>query len=281
MKKKPPRRKDRPENGTIIGPILEITDGEGNLTPTANLDILAVLTYPRDAHKREEFMATLIADAGVAAEAEAEEIGNPEVMVCASLLSEIWLQQYGGRAALVRAPGIDAFYKQVPENAWSGSLAGEVLLRLVQMDMAGLPAKVREAVAAVERRLRKIHRLKGDESGPQSERSIFEAWKRYKPAAHLWAAALTINQTENENQFLPFFTPGEERVFDNPYFWGTAECLRWAATRICVDRKAKPVLDPLEMWQLSLDFQIPSDLIIKLSPPEDNEPVICLARKGS
>jgi hypothetical protein len=185
MKKKPPRRKDRPENGTIIGPILEITDGEGNLTPTANFDILAVMTYPHDANKREEFMATLIADAGVAAEAEAEEIGNPEVMVCASLLSEIWLQQYGGRAALVRAPGIDAFYKQVPKNAWQGSLVGEVLLRLVQMETMDLPVRVMEAVTAVERRLRKIHSQKGDGSGPQSERSFFDAWRRYKPVAHL------------------------------------------------------------------------------------------------
>ncbi|MGE0827431.1 MAG: hypothetical protein AB7G75_31670 [Candidatus Binatia bacterium] len=264
-------------------PVLEITDGKGNLTWRSRMHVLAVMVYPQDPEKQDELAVTHLSGAIRETAAIVAEIGDLDAEIDFHLRAGELIASYGGLEALERAPGVTALDKQIEEAGWRGYLAARVLLRIFQMYLQDEPVNVDAAAQEVAGWLRKTCNLKGV-GGPQSRTTILKAWGEFQPAVHLWAAYLTVDQTEDEDSCLSFIQRGlsPQNIL---YCLGTAHYFREFAMRIVGERgrKAKrPILDPLTTWCLPQDCPIPLDFDLQLLPTEDETaPLVFVARRNS
>jgi integrase len=246
------------EHGGFI-PI--ITSSDGNLTRRNLLYLLIIMIGVLDVDKHNELLVTDMARSIMDMEAKVLESGDPDREASFKKVSEERLASSGSSPAFLKAMGIDAFDerfdKRFDVNLWRGRLAGLVLQMLVHASLRKEQVKVDKAVAAVD----KLVRDYAPQRGKHGKSFLYEVCAEFKPVVHLWAASITIDQTQNEAQLLPFLGP-ESPGPNVPYFLGVAEWFRQTAIGLTVGlgRMTKPVLDPLNTWRFSRDFRSPSDL---------------------
>ncbi len=239
------------------GPALEITDGHGGLTPFACLHLSAVMVYPRDrdVDARNEFLATMKAEIGAELQRKTHDA------VCRALLAiqtGKWIDQHGGVATLARAPGPFAINDRVVDSKWPGSLAGCVLLKVVQLAQVRPPASINRAVVIIERALKNAGTTR-EGNGAKSGRRIRQAWERYRPATPLWAAFLAWHAAPRRERpgYAPdFFAPFQ--LENLPTFLAIAEVYRRLGIKLYAHGRTEPILDPAETWQPPPDLQLPN-----------------------
>jgi hypothetical protein len=90
-----------------------------------------------------------------------------------------------------------------------------------------------------------------------SERTLKEAWKKYTPVAHLWAAANSVASEEFRASGLE---PAKLRMF-----LAYAEYLRRRGEAWTHPHGREPLLDPNETWKVPPDFALPK-VSIKVGP---------------
>jgi hypothetical protein len=217
-------------------PVLEITDGNGNLLPDATNRVLATMFHPADARQREHTIETFNLREDLCAidslPEEPVQLSEKSAIVTGSAIGELASETYGVHVAgdlllLILSAAI-----QSPKDA---SLARAV--RVWGTDQARGRTIDGKAVAA-------------------SERSILAAWSRFKPVAHLCAAFIL--------DFDPQAVERTTLLQDLPRFLAIAESYRSLGEKHHppAGRKgSKPLtrattLDPLKSWRVPADLKL-------------------------
>ena len=216
------------------GPVLDITDGNGTLLPDAAARTLFAMTYPDNPIEREEHL-TAIADASLSGATKGLDV--EEV-----LQKRPFLQTLADRAA---------------KSGLGGSVAGDMLLFLLNAaERDPKNASVLKALHIIKADYKDGHDHAGQPL-PSGRSTLMEAWSKFKPVAHLWAAfrlwqgdlkqdpsfALLLENADNGENFLNFLS--------------VAEALREKAERFVAQGQKGPILSPDETWRA------PSDLTLK------------------
>src|SRR5262245_34043711 len=84
----------------LVGPVLSITDGQGNLLPDAFLILWVVMLYPEDASAREDFLITMKTGTVAQLSRARKAKGDADSESKASTLLSSWLTPHGGLEAL-------------------------------------------------------------------------------------------------------------------------------------------------------------------------------------
>jgi hypothetical protein len=149
-------------------PILELTDGNGNGLVIGPLKVLATMLHPESEDRRKMWMASVMLE--VAAQRKVEPPNTPMEIL----------------DMIHRSSGPRSIKRTAVLNFNCGRLAGEVLLSVLSSaEYEPRHATVRKALALVGR-----HIVRNWPAGsPASPSSLKAIWKKFKPVAHLWAAA--------------------------------------------------------------------------------------------
>ena len=148
-------------------PELDILGEDGELNEMSWLIMWAVMSHAHELDRANELIHSLLGDAIHQALPEGEPVSlNRQILD--------WIRN---------APHHDEIMSSLVEAAnWKGPTAGNILLLVLSLAThAPRLASVNNAVAVVER----WNMRKGK---PASRKSIVDAWSRFKPVAHLWAA---------------------------------------------------------------------------------------------
>lgn len=236
----------------------ELPIGRQAAKPTdEDLAVGAVMAFPRDGAERLRALARFheFVIGGLyerAAKGQSEKL-PPEL--AGQMLGSVYgkaLEPYGGLATLLGAPSGDAMYKKAMRSLWPGSIAGDLLLYLLQMRAAGIPASVNKAIAIELVLLEEMSKEPLDWYGGKTERYVREEWERFKPACHLWAAFRT---GIIERRKVALWSPGAGNL---PEFLGLAEAILSAASTLQSRSRSEPLLSAAEMWRVPPDYPLPT-----------------------
>ena len=210
----------KPQAHTML---LDLRDRSGcGLNPLARVLVYAVMLHPRDQRARNRVLATATAK-HLTAKKEAKAMAEAH-------------------------------------SAARAGLAGDILLRLVLLDEAGLAARLNAASFLIGTTWPddwqtdpELPRLRGLKTGRQRERHL-KAWHQYRPAAHLWAAFL-LSQIRTPER--PVFSDQESHFLE---FLHTADWFAVRGSKILLYdqqwRRRLPAMKKSKVWRFNLPQHI-------------------------
>lgn len=214
-------------------PTIEVTQVDGK-QPFLALELQCAMLFPHDFAARSSARATLVLNRLSA--------GPRETVTASAALVQLALQ---GR-------GLEALKKQMQDLTIQGTIAGEMLLDLLEMRKAG----DRPTVAASGERQRLAllrYETFGGERKSYSERSIKAAWVRFRPVAHFWAASrLALGQLG------PELWPAYMEASPKEVIAVAMDLLARASTLVSANSNGpEPLFDLTEAWAPPPDLELP------------------------
>lgn len=261
-------------------PVFEPRNELGQLDEWSVSRLLAVMAHPSDESERQRYLARLAEHIHASVEeASRQEVSEelrqyPEgakilVTATAEHLGKT-LTRLGGFAALAGAPGYRELNERLLNSFWPGSVTGDMLTDILQLDAHGHGGSVRKAVVLAQDFLSTATTLSGEASRGASKRFVQESWSRFKSVAHFWAAyrvwffkslPYDDNESNPSSPLCPF------RVESLPGFLAvTAEFLR-LGTEHYAHGQRNPTLNPAHSWTLPSDLPLP-DAAVTFPEPE-------------
>lgn len=134
--------------------------------------------------------------------------------------------------------------------AIQGSIAGEMLLTLVELAASGKEASVYKAITYGSHYFREARDSLGEEIS-HSKTSLRRAWSGFKTVAHLWAAFQIHVNSPSENLSMP--------INPNSYLLqlSLANELGKLAQKLSSKNAAKPIFSSNELWTLPSSVELP------------------------
>lgn len=165
--------------------------------------------------------------------------------------------------ALASVEPIENLQEQLGHSGFRGAVVGDLLNFLLNCaECAPEHASVNKAIFVVMADLTGT-RLR-DGSRPTAGRSILhEAWREFKPVAHLWAA---FRLWQEEFQQTPEFDPRTPTGLRG--FLALAKELHARAVNIRARGRTKAILDPSETWRVPATLLLPA-ITLQLPPLPD------------
>jgi hypothetical protein len=235
-------------------PILTLAPWELE-TGWAACRVFATMVHPENERWRQELLAIF----GVQCLADLEDAG--ETAAVEFYTQHIFNPTVGVRV-LRHAPPQEGVFARVAKAGYGGGVAGDILLFMIQMQMAGYLPSVEKAVFLMKTRLAEGQTPAG-KTLPASRKEILKAWVGYKSVAHFWAAF----NLEFTIKFDGLYTPGglesQETPHERPHicllstelpvflnFLTVLECLGlWGSVQSpSHQRTPTPWLDPTTTW---------------------------------
>jgi hypothetical protein len=168
----------------IMPPILEITDGRGNLIPMASHVVLATMFYPDDNDKRQHYLETM----------------HAKVLLEAGVPLSKMRKNFAARLA-------EEFESSADSAAGSGygvTVAGDLLLFIINASPHSPKDASLERAVRVWSEDQALGKTVDGHSVAASRRSIISAWSKFKPVAHLCAAwRLSQHEAPTSNPAVP------------------------------------------------------------------------------
>lgn len=239
------------------GPVLDITDGCGQLTAFAQEEIMALMAFPKEERSQNQFLAAVKAQAftkvGKAIKAivalpipdDTKSFAKRSSKMLESLCEE-YLAPHGGMSAVIEAPPLSSSWGIfTKKKILNGLFAGALLYKVVSLAQAGGPASISKSVFILSKR--------------RSARALRKAWVEYKSIAHLWAASYVWWDPMSEESREEFFPQDLENLLK---FLAIAEIFRRAGLTTFSHGQSGPILDPLTTWQLPTDLSLPDATVI-------------------
>jgi hypothetical protein len=157
-------------------PTLDIADEEGNLRQLAPVIVASVMFSPSNAELRDQIIATGFTDTAI-------KVDVPIPPEIASVTH--------------RGPGTGRIEHKAGLLGYEGWLAGQLLLFILRCATHQPEhASVRKGVRVIARALVREEKAQRRPFA-SSESKILEAWKRFKPVSHLWAALHILGKSED------------------------------------------------------------------------------------
>jgi hypothetical protein len=225
-------------NPLKLVPVLEISDGHGELAPDAIFRVIATMCHPDDSEQRQRTFETLDLKARY-------DAVDPVSEHLVRLIQEVSVQAESAMLGL-------------GESGYGISVAGNLLLLVLSAaTYSPRDASLARAIRAWCRD-QALGRTVGGHYVPASERNVRGVWKRFKPVAHL-CAALHVNfdprdveKTTLLNDLPSFLAIAENyRVFGENHHPPGGRTGNKPLTRTTT-------LDPLETWHLPTDLKLPT-----------------------
>src|SRR5579863_170289 len=152
-------------------PVIQLTDGRGNVTALGPLKLWATMLHPDSEGQRKEWLASVALDKALeVADQQKFEFPNTPVQVL---------------SLVHRSPDPESIERLAGLNSNYGRLAGDVLWCVLSF------AKYDPRYATLRRSLDLIAQnivRRGDKGFPASLSSLKVIWTRFKSVAHLWAS---------------------------------------------------------------------------------------------
>ena len=245
-------------------PVLEISDGHGNLAPLAHEKVLAAMVHPQDIDCYAQYLAWSIVNAF----AKEPKDGQPAGV--ARIPREVL-------AAVLLSPSFKDVSELAKREIESAHIVGEMLeiilsCRYHHPEYPPSISKARDVMSAL-RRTRA--RADADPSVSHSVSFLKEQWRKFKPVAHLWAAH---NLIESQKLREAIWGLEDERAL--LLFLGVAERLRRQAEEIVPHGRSEPILIPAEMWTVPTDLNIPIPGPIEPAPLPDDVLALLRSRRA-
>jgi len=231
-------------------PVLEITDGNGQLLWDAPFRLLATMLHPEDPEKRRQYFEVLLASAVL--EARSEDVPR-ELIVQAS-----------NRMRLA-----DAILKRAHASAYGAAVTGDLLLTVITAALySPRDASLERAIRAWgEDQVRGKTGTGGRVAASPS--AIKAAWSRFKSVAHLCAA---FRLSTDLGEASPIVPVDKDRL---PNFLATSEALRILGEehhppsgRTGSKPAYDSTLDPQLTWQVPSDLVLPT-ITLSIPPPTE------------
>jgi hypothetical protein len=189
-------------------PILEISDGEGNLLPMATLSIASRMLFPNDDFKCRHLEVMSIAQ--VCGNLARNLFHNQVVLRNTRYLRSMGIekpytaikeishkaytdtvlesfQPYGGILSILDLALSEPITARETDARWkNGFVAGLLITMFTHLHAANRQASMNKAVFLVEKTLESPDNA--DWANSKTDRSIWKNWKEYKSVAHLWGA---------------------------------------------------------------------------------------------
>jgi hypothetical protein len=231
-------------DGPNSAPVLDITDGRGNLLPDAIFRVLATMFHPQDPEERSRCIETL----AIRARFEAGGSLSPNPSAVSDAIGE----------------QAERAMQRLAEGAYGASVAGDLLLLILNAAAhspkdASLARAMR--VWCQDQARGRTHR---GAAVAASERSLRVAWIRHKPVAHFCAAWQLHRDFGEDSKIDP--------LRNLPNFLAVAEALRIQGelhhppTGRTGSKAGKfTTLDPRQTWHLPSDLKLP-DIYLKIPP---------------
>jgi hypothetical protein len=232
-------------------PVLEITDGNGQLLWDASFRVLATMFHPDDPAARDQYIELCLARTVL--DAASSEPTPQELILQAS----------------ERVASMDVVLKRADKSAYGVAVTGDLLLTIISA------AFWLRRHASLERAVRawcqdQVRGKTGEGRGvAASARAVKASWSKFKPVAHL-CAAFQISRDLGENSpLMPVDNVGLAT------FLAVAETLRKAGEahhppvgRACSKPGATTTLDPQSTWHLPANIVLPK-VSFQIPPPPD------------
>lgn len=255
-------------------PLIPFGDETGRLS-MADRDLLwAIMAYPRDETSRHELMARLKLQAIAPIERELlnqageDPQARRNAVMSAGATLAYWLQPHGGFTSLCSAPGSEEVLEKFFTRVWPGSIAGDILCYMLQMEVSGIAPSVNKGVAIVVDYLRGATTATG-RGGPCSERYIRAAWEEFKPVAHFWLAYRIWQFDEGaiDHRLGPeWFSPLD--VESLRAFLALTELLAGQVQPRPQGKRRSPI-DPADFWRVPPAIELPQDVSFERPGLED------------
>ena len=217
-------------------PVLQILTQDGELSPLAYAEVIAVSMYPDDEQKRRQLAANL----------------------ATRLMLEIpdWQTKFPSAIGLVpilyNSPEPEEVIRRMAKHAGSSWIAGKILLTLLSAathhpEIHAIPTKV---IAVLPEILSGVTTLSGDPIVKQP-RSIWGTWSAFKSVSHLQALRLNYPPDAEESPSLEF-SNYVDRLADNLLeHLGVAESLRLRGVEL-------RFLKDEETWRSPPELKLPT-----------------------
>ncbi|HLW78749.1 MAG TPA: hypothetical protein VKU44_04035, partial [Terriglobia bacterium] len=169
-----------------------------------------------------------------------------------------WLEPHGGLLALAGARSAEDVFRDWTARIWPGSIAGDLLCYMLQMETSGISPSVNKALAIESDYLKEAKTGTG-QPGPRSERYLRQSWEEFKPAAHLW---LAFRAWQFNDEDTPAHQPGP-RWF-SPLDVETLRSFLAVAERFAKEitvrpqGRRKPPIDPADFWRVPESIALPA-----------------------
>lgn len=216
-------------------PEIDLGDWESGLDFDTSRRVLAVMLFPKDADRRENFVKDSAAMRSLYTKADTSE-----------------------RDILVSLVDMDE-----PGPRQKGVIAGEILfaVRTIAERHPKYEASVNKAIYIVWQRLKHINESQG-ERWSTGRSFIREAWRSYKSVSHLWAARTRqIKRRIDLERALGNLSGADDKSsLSDPevlrFMLSTSEDMRrWGEKH--VTRNGAPTLDQVDMWACPADLSLP------------------------
>ena len=245
-------------------PFIPFGDDAGHLS-LADRDLLwATMAYPRSEVARHELMARLKLQTAALLETSAlNDAGDDPKARLATVMGlgatlGTWLEPHGGLLALANARSAKEVFDDWQARIWPGSVAGDILCYMHQMEVSDIKPSVNKAVAITVEYLKDATTGEG-QTGPCSERYIRSSWEEFKPVAHFWLA-FRVWQFDNggagdQRSGPKWFSPLNVETLQS--FLALAEFLAKDVS-FPPQGKRKPPIDPADFWRVPQGIALPA-----------------------
>lgn len=164
--------------------------------------------------------------------------------------------------AMLQAPSVTEIMQQTSSRAFSGQIAGHLLMLCIAMDTEGLPVSIRQAKFLVRKYYQRVRQTHGQVI-KSSISSIEAAWQEYRHVAHLWAAFSAIRmKPAGASKAL---TPD---VLEKFVAWSVWFRLKGEKLVPARQRPARALLDLENAWDFPIELVVPLPARIKLRLPD-------------
>ncbi|NJL26713.1 MAG: hypothetical protein HC897_01990 [Thermoanaerobaculia bacterium] len=246
------------------GPVLPISDGNGNLDEWAAAKVYAAMIYPTDPEAREQFQADSV---GLGIKQRLVDSFVRDGFTEETILKDWHLVVMGlgkldcqlppeALRAFARPESIASCRVKYQSIISSGCAAGDILRFALSCadHPSEWPVSVRQSAKMVAESYEQA-RYPSGKHVRAGERTILATWEKYKSVAHLWAAFRCWLDDLRKD---PAVTPWEPSRLPN--FLGLAEAFRQRCEMIFAPAqklKRDPILNPSETWRLPPDLRVP------------------------
>lgn len=258
-------------------PDLDLALWKTSLRVWAGWQTFAVMLYPKDGARRQEFLAVR------AAQWMQEHSHAPDTT---ALIATHCLEPAGGFRTVLNAPAISTVEERTGPAIHDGNMAGSILLLVFAMvrlsQQAGAPLRdqgsLKKAIYLLTHRKFPAKNAHGLRIAHYRKR-LYDAWRQYKSVAHLWAAyrmlfpSATAATPEQALAAIQTFWD-DELFFQLPTFLARAAVLcRFGETHSPYGQNT-PLLAAAETWKVPKAFQLPPCDLEALPFPEDVQAVL-------
>jgi hypothetical protein len=243
--------------------------------PEDSLRVFSFMCHPRSEEFRNQYLARVHEQVVAGLQARIEDgkeefppLPSVDVNMIAGQSLGMSIAPLGGFATLARAPCAAEVVARFDAQVWPGSLAGSILLFVLQMKESGVSSSINKAVALTAHAVKGVEPFDGIPRGA-SPRYIRRAWVEFRPVAHLWAAHDAACRSVGPDSPLD---GGSEQDF--ALFLAAAERFAELGLGIYPHGQRLPVLNDSELWRTPKAMRLPQVQIQILPLADWTSPVL-------